>query len=145
MGRRPVVISPIAPLLRREGGEVALVSVELWPQQTIVRLAALVDEPVAEEEAFGAALDAWAKGGRREPLPSEPGDSIYRQVSITVTDDLGTAYFPKSSAVGGTGRLFRGDWYFSVGVPQTAARLMIEALDAGGQLGRMDLELEVDP
>jgi len=36
VARRPAVISPLAPILHRDVVEIA-VSVELWPQQTIVR------------------------------------------------------------------------------------------------------------
>ena len=112
VSRRPVVLSPITPLLRREGVDVALVSVELWPAQTIVRLDALVDDPVGEETAFGDALDAWAENGRRAPVPDGPGDRFYQDVTISLADDVGTDYVWKSSVVGGTGRLFRGDWHF---------------------------------
>ena len=142
MTRAPVVISPIAPILRRDGIDLALVSVELWPQETIVRLAALVEDPVAKQDAFSAALDAWAAGGREGPLPSEPGESVYKDVSISLTDDLGTEYRWKTSSVGGTGRLFRGDWHFPVAVPTTANRLIVEASDAHGQRGSCELPLK---
>jgi hypothetical protein len=88
------VISPIAPILRRDGVDLALVSVELWPQETIVRLAALVEDPVAKEDAFSAALDAWAADGREGPLPSEPGESVYKDVSISLTEIASSACTP---------------------------------------------------
>jgi hypothetical protein len=135
------VISPIAPILRRAGVELALVSVELWPQETLVRLAALVDDSVAKDDAFGAALDAWAAAGREGPPPSEPGESLFKDVSVSLTDDLGTEYRWKTSSIGGTGRLFRGDWHFPVAVPDTANRLVVEASDADGQRGSCELLL----
>jgi hypothetical protein len=135
VGRRPDVISPLAPLFRRDGIDIALVCVELWPQQTIVRLAALVEDPIGQEDTFAERLDARATGGRRGPIPEEPGERLYRDVSLSLSDDLGNHYLPKSSAVGGTGRLFRGDWHFPRGVPLEANRLLVDAGDAGGNSG----------
>lgn len=141
MGRRPAVISPLTPLFRRDGIDIALVSVELWPQQTIVRLAALVEDPVGEEDTFGARLDAWTEGDRRDPIPEEPGEPLYRDVSLSLSDDLGTHYPPKLSAVGGTGRLFRGDWHFARAVPEEATRLVVAANEPGGEGGSYELVL----
>ena len=141
MSRRPVVISPITPLFRRDGVDVALVSVELWRTQTIIRLAALVDDPLGAETAFGDALDAWAEGGRRPPAPDAPGDRFYQDVAISLADDVGTDYAWQSSAVGGTGRLFCGDWHFPVGVPEKATRLIVKAAGGDGEGGSIELPL----
>jgi len=121
--------------------DIALVSVELWPRQTVVRLAALVDDPVGEEDAFARSLDTWAAGGRRDPFPEEPGERFYREVTLSLSDDLGSEYRWKSSAVGGTGRLFRGEWYFGRGVPENATRLLVEARQASGESGAYELSL----
>jgi hypothetical protein len=72
-----MVISPITPLLQRDGFDIALISVELWPSETIVRLAALVDDPAAEESALGGAVDQWVDDGREGAFPLDPGDRSY--------------------------------------------------------------------
>jgi hypothetical protein len=141
VARRPAVVSPLAPLFRRDGVDIALVSVELWPQQTVVRLAALVDDPVGEEEAFENRLDAWAAGGRRDRLPEGPGERLYRDVELSLADDLGSNYRWKSSSIGGSGRLFRGEWHFARGVPEEATRLLVEASDPHGESGSFELSL----
>ncbi len=74
-------------------------------------------------------------------MPREPGQRLYADVSLSLSDDLGTDYRWESSAVGGTGRLFRGDWHFSRGVPAEATRLLVEAQELGGESGSYELML----
>lgn len=136
-----MVISPLAPLFQVDGTDIALVSVELWPRETVVRVAALVEDSVEEEEAFGERLDSWAAGGSLGPIPESPGEPLYRDLSLSLSDDLGTEYRAKSSAVGGTGRLFRGDWHFPRGVPQEATWLLVEANTEVGEGGSYELTL----
>jgi hypothetical protein len=137
-----MVISPITPLLQRDGFDIALISVELWQSETIVRLAALVDDPAAEESAFAGAVDQWVDDGREGAFPFDPGEHRFRDVSVSLSDDAGTAYALTSSAVGGTGRLFRGDWHFATGVPDEARRVVVEAVhEVSGRRGSAELTL----
>jgi hypothetical protein len=141
MGRRPRVVSPIETLLQRQGVDVALVSVELWDEETIVRLAALPDHPRAKDRAFHASLDRWAAEGRRGRPPGEPGEPIL-DVKVSLADDVGTIYPLRSSSVGGTGRLFRGDWYFVAGVPAEAISLVVHVVGDADQTASVTLDIE---
>ena len=62
-------------------------------------------------------------------------------MTISLADDVGTDYVWKSSVVGGTGRLFRGDWHFPVGVPEAATRLTVEASSSSGERGTVEVPL----
>jgi hypothetical protein len=91
--KRPIVLSPITCFLGREDAEIALISVEVWPSETIVRLAALVDDPAAEESAYEAAVDQWVQDGRNErTFPAEPDERRFQDVSLALSDDVGTLY-----------------------------------------------------
>lgn len=91
MAARPKVISPLATLFTRNGIDVALVSVEVWAMETVVRLAGLPKNPVAEDQRFHDSLDAWARRGRRGPLPDKPSTRVL-DVDVSLTDDVGTSY-----------------------------------------------------
>jgi hypothetical protein len=84
MRQLPIVISPIQRLFEREDADIALISVELWPSQTIVRLAALVDDAVAEEPSYGRELDRWGRGGREGAVPDMPGERRFRDAVGTL-------------------------------------------------------------
>jgi len=133
-------VSPIATLFRRQGVDVALVSVELWERETIVRLAALPGDPQAADHEFHASLERWASEGRQGPPPMEPGEPIL-DVRVSLSDDAGTTYPLRSRSVGGTGRLFRGDWYFTAGVPEDAAAVAIHVEGDGEQTASVTVDL----
>jgi hypothetical protein len=134
------VVSPIATLFPRQGVDVALVSVELWERETIVRLAALPDDSQAEDHAFHASLERWASEGRQGPPPNEPGEQIL-DVRVSLSDDAGTTYQLRSCSVGGTGRLFRGDWYFTTGVPEDAPSVVIRVEGDSQQTASVTVDL----
>lgn len=140
VGREPRVISPIETLFQRQGVSVALVSVEFWDEETIVRLAALPENPRAADREFHASLDRWAAEGRQGSPPDEPGEAIL-DVRVSLTDDAGTKYPLRSSAVGGTGRLFRGDWYFIAGVPENAQSIVVDVEGDGVQVASTAIDL----
>lgn len=123
------MISPITPLLQREGVDIALVSVEIWPTETVVRLAGLLADPIAEDASHGAELDAWAAAGRNGPPPRSRGERVLERVEVSLTDDVGTPYQWKTRSAGGSSRPFRGDWWFPTGVPETARLLTVVAED----------------
>ena len=139
----PLVISPVKRLFEREGSDIALITVEVWPQETIVRLAALVDDPAAEEFAYEAAVDQWVQDGRdKRTFPPEPGDRRFQDVSVALSDDVGTLYHSDVRSVGGTGGYFRGEWHFPNAVPNEAQRLVVEATDeVSGRKGAVELSL----
>ena len=133
-------MSPIATLFRRQGVDVALVSVELWERETIVRLAALAGDPQAADHEFHASLERWASEGRQGSPPDEPGEPIL-DVRVSLSDDAGTTYPLRSRSVGGTGRLFRGDCYFTAGVPEDAASVVIHVEGDDEQTASVTIDL----
>jgi hypothetical protein len=58
-----------------------------------------------------------------------------------LSDDAGTTYPLRSRSVGGTGRLFRGDWYFAAGVPEDAASVVIHVEGNGEQTASVTVDL----
>jgi hypothetical protein len=114
--------------------DVALVSVEVWPSETIVRLAGLPDDPHSHDRRFHESLDRWAQAGRADPQPREPAESIL-DVDVTLADDVGTVYMLRTSMRGGSGRLFRGDWFFATGIPADATQLVLRVDADGKELG----------
>jgi hypothetical protein len=144
MRQLPLVISPIQRLFEREGADIALITVEVWPSETIVRLAALVDDPAAEESAYEAAVDQWVQDGRDErTFPPDPGERRFQDVSLALSDDVGTLYRSDVRSAGGSGRYFRGEWHFPNAVPNEAQRLVVEATDEiSGRKGAAELSLK---
>ena len=122
----PLVVSPLRTVFEREGVEVVLVSVEVWPDEVVVRARGLPSERAAAlEREFDAALEAWHQQGRdRQAVPGQPAEGIF-EVQISVADDAGTAYSPTSSARGGSGTMFRADWVFVPGPPEAARSLVV--------------------
>ena len=110
-------MSPVTPLFRRDGIDVLLVSVELWPQHLVVRLA--------------------ASGELAEQL----GSDLLAPLEVTVEDDLGTTYTPRSSNTGGTGSEWHGDWFFAAAVPNSVARLRVRVASSYGEVAAVDVEL----
>ena len=117
MPRLPRVISPVATLFTRDGIDIILVSVEVWPQHLVVRLA--------------------ASGDRAEQL----GSDLLAPLEVTVEDDVGTTYVARSSAIGGTGSEWHGDWFFAAAVPDSVARLRVRVDSPYGEAATVDVEL----
>jgi hypothetical protein len=115
--RLPRVVSPIATLFTRDGIDVLLVSVELWPEHLVLRLA--------------------ASGDRAEEL----GSDLLAAVRVTVEDDAGTTHTPRTSQTGGTGSEWHGDWFFAAAVPDTVRRLTVRAGAPYGEVATVDVEL----
>jgi len=115
--RFPRVVSPVTPLFRRDGIDVLLVSVELWPQQLVVRLAASVE------------------------LAERLGSDLLAGLEVAVDDDLGTTYTPRTSNTGGTGSEWHGDWFFAAAVPDPVTRLRVRVASSYGEAATADVEL----
>jgi hypothetical protein len=101
----PRVVSPIQRLFVRDGIEIALISVELWPNHLVVRLAALPGEVF--DERLRQHGDA----------PGGHGTRVLLDLEIAVDDDAGTIYTPRSRNTGGSGSEWHGDWFFAADVP----------------------------
>ena len=117
MPRFPRVVSPIATLFSREGIDVLLVSVELWPEHLVVRLAA------------------------SGPHAQEVGHDLLAPLEVTVEDDVGTAFTVRSSSVGGTGSEWHGDWFFAAAVPDRVGRLTVRVDAPTAETATVDVEI----
>jgi hypothetical protein len=147
VGRLPSVVSPIQPLFRRGGIEIALISVELWPDRLVVRLAGLPGKMTygqglqyeAELEQWGARL-ASAREAAGD-LPEQPGTRLLSTLQIMVEDEAGTTYVLRSFNTGGTGSEWHGDWFFSGNVPDTVNRLTVQVSAPEGEAATVVLDL----
>jgi hypothetical protein len=125
MGTLPRVISPLAPLGEWAGVELVLVSVEAWPDEVVVRMRGLPNDVTTQLDAdFGKALEAWHRAGGEGTPPQQPAEWVF-PLDVELTDDVGTAYAPRSSARGGSGTMFRADYVFTPGPPEAAASLKV--------------------
>ena len=120
MSRLPRVVSPVTTLFTRDGIDVALVSVELWPEHLVVRLAVVPPESAVDFEAAERLL-----GG----------------LQVEVEDDAGTAYRPRSAAIGGTGSEWHGDWFFAAEAPESVRRLTLRVAPPAGEAATVVLRL----
>jgi hypothetical protein len=106
-----------------------LVSVEAWPDEIVVRMRGLPSEVTARLDAeFHEALEAWHREGRTSGVPQQPADEMF-DFDITVSDDVGTVYAVQQAARGGTSRMFRAEWTFQPGPPDSASRLAVNVGD----------------
>jgi len=121
----PLVVSPLRTVLERDGVEVVLVSVEVWPDEVVVRARGLPSERTADlEREFSEALEGWREqGGDGDTVPRQPAERIF-DLDVSVADDAGTAYSLSTSARGGSGTMFRAEWAFVPG-PSEAARSLV--------------------
>jgi hypothetical protein len=121
-----LVVSPLRSVLERNGVALMLVSIEVWQDEVVVRARGLPSElTVPLEHDFGEALERWHReGADREALPLQPFDRIFN-VDVSVADDVATAYSPIHSARGGSGRMFRAEWFFAPGPPAAAQSLIV--------------------
>lgn len=137
----PRVVNPLAAFYVRDGVDVVLVTVELWETDTVVRLAGRPADPAAEERHHEALLEEWAAQGRRGRPPTSRGERLL-DVDLELADDVGTTYILRSAERGGSGRLYRGDWFFITPVPPAATTITVSAATKdGAELGSVAVEL----
>lgn len=135
--RLPHVVSPLVPVLEHHGVTIVLVSVEVWPDERFVRMRGLPSEVTARLNVeFHEALEAWHRRGRTTDVPQQPAEQMF-DFDPTVSDDVGTLYAPGQSARGGTFRMFRAEWTFKPGPPDSASRLTVRVGD--GAVAAIDL------
>src|SRR3954447_7654865 len=97
-----------------------LVSVEAWPDEIVIRMRGRPSSLTQRlEDDFETALEAWHHEGREGQIPEDPGARILG-FDLDVTDDVATDYKLRSAARGGTGTMFRADWTFVPGPPDSA-------------------------
>lgn len=141
MPRALQVVTPMAMLYSREGVGVALISVEVWSAGVIVRLAGL---PNARTEVldreFHGTLDAWARGGREGSPPNQPAENVF-DVDLALSDDSGTSHMLRTASKGGSGRMFRAEWSFEPGPPESPSRLSVRVSREGHQIEVVDLAI----
>jgi hypothetical protein len=140
--RLPTVVSPLVRLGEREGVEVVLVTIEAWPDEVAVRMRGLPSSQTAELEAtYFDALEAWHGEGAMGSAPVQPAEALLR-FDVSISDDAGTIYAPRSAAHGGSGTMFRADYFFSPGPPAAAAVLTVRVGGANGVETRVELTHE---
>jgi hypothetical protein len=93
----PLVVSPLRTVLTRDGVEVVLVSVEVWPDEVVVRARGLPSERTAAlEREYSEALHGWHRQrGDPEATPRQPAERIL-ELDVSVADDAGTPYLPSA-------------------------------------------------
>ena len=135
----PRVVSPVRPLFTRDDIDIALISVELWPDHVVVRLAALPNEITVERQRRYE-VEFGALGLARDP-PDQPGMQLLAPLEIAVEDDQGTRYDRRSSNTGGTGSEWHGDWFFAGEVPTSIARITVRVSSPDGETAAVALDL----
>ena len=131
----------MATLYARRGVEVAVIAIESWPGGVIVRLAGLPNEHTeALDRTYHAELEAWAQSGRKDSPPNQPAEDVF-DASLTLSDDVGTRYALRTASLGGSGRMFRAEWSFEPGPPDSAARLKIGVIREGENQASIAVDL----
>jgi hypothetical protein len=129
----------MATLYSREGVDVALISVEVWSAGVIVRLAGLPNERTeALDRYYHETLDAWAHAGRAGSPPKQPAEDVF-DIDLALSDDSGTSYTLRAASKGGSGRMFRAEWSFEPGPPESSRRLAVRVSREGRQIEVIDL------
>jgi len=142
----PLIFNPLEILFDSNGVSIMLVTVECWPEEVVVRLKAPVSEATRGlQKEHQIALEQWAERlqgdpNAKAPMQLRPAESVLA-LSITLEDDVGTHYLLRGSAVGGSGRMFTGEWYLSPGPPREATKLVCEVGSSAGQRKSTTLSL----
>jgi hypothetical protein len=126
------------PLFEQEGVDLVLTAVEVTQSDELCLAVVGVEGPhtAAMDTSFHEELAAW--GARRratattDAVPTQPAERVLA-LSFRVSDDVGTAYHFDRSAIGGTDRMFRGEWWFKPAVPVDARELSIAVIGDEGR------------
>ena len=143
------MVSPIRPLFRRNGIEIALITVELWSDRLVVRLAGLPGETAdAQQRRHEVEFDHWREqlvGAGKEAAgdpPTDPGARLLAPLLVEADDDAGTRYRLRSSASGGSGSEWHGDWLFVADVPVSIRRLTVRISSPEGDAVTVEVDLD---
>src|SRR4029077_10494641 len=82
------------------------------------------DLTALHEDDFREALEAWHCSAGGASPPQQPAEWVFPD-DVEVTDDVGTAYEARSSALGGSGTMFRPDYVFTPGPPEGVASFTV--------------------
>jgi hypothetical protein len=141
VSKYPRVLSPVSPLFTRDGIEVVLVSVEVWRDHLIVRLAALPNDHTEDlQRRYELELERWGQT-RSGAHPEQPGTRLLAPLEVAVEDDAEAAYAPVSSSSGGSGSEWHGDWFFRGEVPESVRRLTVRVTPHYGEAAAVELDL----
>jgi hypothetical protein len=139
----PIVVSPLASVFEKSGIDVVLVSVEAWPDEVVIRLRGGPSELTQMLDAeFHATLAETARlrqTGGGSPPPVQPAERVF-DFQVSLSDDFGTNYSPTTSSLGGSGRMFRAEWFFTPGPPEAATSLTVSVGDREPTLTRIELD-----
>lgn len=134
----PRVFVVMAALGVVEGVSVFVVSVELWPGQLAVRVAARQSEVTERLDAADAEqMASWTQLARlarmdQRPLPQSPDARLLGRAVPRVKDDQGATYELRSGQVGGSTTRWRAEWLYSPEPQAGTAALIVSA-------GQMDV------
>lgn len=129
----PRIYVVLAELGVVEGVSMVVVSVELWPGQVVVRVAA---RPGAATDRFDAAdaheIAAWTQPmtphqRALQPMPQSSDARLLGRALPRVTDDRGTAYQLRAGQVGTTDHRWRAEWIYAPEPPVETLALPVSA------------------
>jgi hypothetical protein len=123
-------------LARAAGTDVHLLTVETWGNRVVVRMVGAVNEAIrAELAAYEARMHDWherREAGSDEWPPKMPGELIFQELKVRLTDDLGTKFKWSSGSSGGSGTEMLCEWSFEPGMPPAASTLTVTVTSADG-------------
>ncbi|MDV6012403.1 hypothetical protein [Haloechinothrix sp. LS1_15] len=134
----PRILVPRTQLTDVDGIAVALLTVELWDDGIVLRLAGLPNEATQRMlDEHEHDMTAWAERRQQSPNdtseapPEEPGPLILNRINIGITDEHGTSYRMMTRRTGGTGTELRDELYFQPGMPKGTNHLTIHTSGSG--------------
>jgi len=132
----PQVFRSGAAVARAGGTDVHLLTVEAWDRRVVVRMAGAVNDAIraelADHEARIAAWHERRRAGSDEWPPKTPGELVFQELTVRLTDDLGTEFKWKSGNTGGSGTEMLCEWSFEPALPAAASMLTVTVTSADG-------------
>jgi len=132
----PLVFRSGAVLAEAAGTDVHLLTVEAWDKRVVVRMAGAVNDMIrAELAGYETQMAAWHErrlAGSDEWPPKLPGELIFQELTVRLTDDLGTEFAWSSGSSGGSGTEMLCEWSFKPGMPAAASTLTVTVTSADG-------------
>jgi len=132
----PQVFRSGAVLARAAGTDVHLLTVEVWDKRVVVRMAGAVNDAIrADLAGYEARMAAWherRRAGSDEWPPKMPGELIFQELTVRLTDDLGTEFKWSSGLAGGSGTEMLCEWSFESAMPVAASALTVAVTSTDG-------------
>lgn len=123
-------------LAKAAGTDVHLLTVETWDNRVVVRMVGAVNDAIrAELAAHEARMQDWDKrrqAGSDEWPPEMPGELIFQELKVRISDDLGTTFELSSGSSGGSGTEMLCEWRFEPGMSPAASTLTVTVTSADG-------------